>query len=75
MHGMHDAIGVIDTAFILHAVSMTPHAKYDTACTIDERFPLKGISIQNVYAHELAYPTTTKIYKFKGATKLKFFLA
>jgi hypothetical protein len=22
----------------MHAVSMTPHAKYDTVCTIDERF-------------------------------------
>jgi hypothetical protein len=22
----------------MHAVSLTPHAKYDTACTIDERF-------------------------------------
>jgi hypothetical protein len=22
----------------VHAVSLTPHAKYDTACTIDERF-------------------------------------
>jgi hypothetical protein len=36
----------------MHAVSLTPHAKYDTACTIDERFerpwqPLKRISIIN----------------------------
>jgi hypothetical protein len=42
-------------------VSMTPHAKYDTACTIDEWFerpwqPLKGISIKNIYVPELSYP-------------------
>jgi hypothetical protein len=57
----------------MNAVSLTPHAKYDTACTIDERFerplqPLKGISIKNIYVSELSYPTTKKIYKFKGAT-------
>jgi hypothetical protein len=57
----------------MHAVSLTPHAKYDTACTIDERFerpwqPLKGIFIKNIYVPELSYPTTKKIYKFKGAT-------
>jgi hypothetical protein len=72
-HRMHDACGVIDTACTVHAVSLTPHAKYDTACTIDEQFvwpwqPLQGISIKNVYVRELSYPTTTKIYKFKGAT-------
>jgi hypothetical protein len=44
---------------------MTPHAKYDTACTIDERFerpwqPLKGISIKNINVPELSYPTTKK---------------
>jgi hypothetical protein len=38
-------------------VSLTPHAKYDTACTIEERFvrpwqPSKGISIKNcMYAN------------------------
>jgi hypothetical protein len=49
--------------FKMHAVSLTPYAKYDTACTIDERFerpwqPLKGISIKNIYryAPELSYP-------------------
>jgi hypothetical protein len=58
----------------MHAVPLTPHARYDTACTIDERFerqpwqPLKGISIKNIYVPELSYPTTKKIYKFKGAT-------
>jgi hypothetical protein len=45
----------------------------DPACTIDERFerplqPLKGISMKNTYVPELSYPTTKKIYKFKGAT-------
>jgi hypothetical protein len=50
----------------MHAVSMTPHAKYDTACTIDERFerpwqPFKGISIKNIYVPELSYTTTKKI--------------
>jgi hypothetical protein len=29
--------------------------------------PLKGISIKNIYVRELSYPTTTKLYKFKGA--------
>jgi hypothetical protein len=28
----------------------------------------KGISIKNIYVSELSYPTTKKIYKFKGAT-------
>jgi hypothetical protein len=59
------ACGVNDTACTVHAVSLTPHAKYDTACTIDERSerpwqPLKGISIKNTYAPELSYPTTKK---------------
>jgi hypothetical protein len=35
---MKNACGVNDTAFPMHAVSLTPHAKYDTACMIDERF-------------------------------------
>jgi hypothetical protein len=52
----------------MHVVPLTPHAKYDTACTIDERFeqpwqPLKGISIENIYVPELSYPNT-----IKGAT-------
>jgi hypothetical protein len=51
----------------MHAGSLTPHAKYDTACTIDERFerpwqPLKGISIKNIYIPELSYTTLKKIY-------------
>jgi hypothetical protein len=60
-----NACGVIDTA---------PHAKYDIACTIDERFerpwrPLKGISIKNKKnVPELSYPAPKKIYKFKAAT-------
>jgi hypothetical protein len=52
---------------MVHAVSLTPHAKYDTACTIDERCerpwqPLKGISIKNIYVPELSYPTPKKIF-------------
>jgi hypothetical protein len=51
----------------MHAVSMTPHAKYDTACTIDERFErpwqsLKGISIKNIFVPESSYPIPKKIY-------------
>jgi hypothetical protein len=47
---------------------MTPHAKYDTACTFDERFERPWQPL-NIYVPELAYPTTKKIYsKFKGAT-------
>jgi hypothetical protein len=43
-HRMHGACGINDTA-----------KKYDTACTIDERFerpwqPLKGTSIKNIYS-------------------------
>jgi hypothetical protein len=72
---MINACGVNDTACMIHAVVMdtactvlvvllTPHAKYDTACTIGERFewawqPLKGISIKNIYVCGLSYPTTT----------------
>jgi hypothetical protein len=48
---MNDAFGVIDTTWTVHAVSLTPHAKYDTVCTIAERFgrswqTWKGISIK-----------------------------
>jgi hypothetical protein len=55
-HRMHNACGIIDTT-----------------CTFNERFeqpwqPLKGISIKNINVPELSYPTTKKIYKFKGAT-------
>jgi hypothetical protein len=51
--------------------------KIYTACTIDERFerasqPLKGISIKNIYAPELSYPTTKKIYiNLKGLPNKK----
>jgi hypothetical protein len=60
----------------MHAVSMT-HAKYDTACTIDERFewpwqPLKGISIKNICVFELSYPTTKKYINLKGLTNKRF---
>jgi hypothetical protein len=59
----------------MHAVSLTPLGKYDTACTIDERFerpwqPLKGISIKNIYVPELSYPTTKKKYKLKPNKKI-----
>jgi hypothetical protein len=52
---------------------MQKNLKYNTACTIDERFerpwqPLKGISIKNIYVPESSYITTKKIYNFKGAT-------
>jgi hypothetical protein len=54
----------------MHAVSLTPHAKYDTTCTIDERFerpwqPLKGISIKNIYVPELPYPTNARFVRSK----------
>jgi hypothetical protein len=73
MQKMKNACGVIDTACTVHAGSLTPHAKYDTLCTIDEGFerpwqPLKGISIKNIYVPVLSYHTTKKIYKFIGAT-------
>jgi hypothetical protein len=72
-HRMHGASSINDTACTMHAVSLKTHAKYDTACTINEQFerpwqPLKGISIKNIYVPKLSYPTTKKIYKFKGNT-------
>jgi hypothetical protein len=59
----------------MHAVSLTPHAKYDTACTIDDWFerpwqPLKGISTKNIYVPE--YPTTKKYLNLKGLPNTKF---
>jgi hypothetical protein len=70
-----NACGANDTACTVHAVSLTPHAKYDTACTIDKRFkrpwqPLKGkpVSIKNTFVPEWSFPTPKKIYKAKGAT-------
>jgi hypothetical protein len=71
---MINACGVSDTACTMHEVSLTPHAKYDTVCTIDERFqrpwqPLKGISIKNIYIPELSYPTTNKIGEFEAEFK------
>jgi hypothetical protein len=61
----------------MHAVSLTPHAKYDTACTIGERFerpwqPLKGISIKNINVPELSYPTTKKYINLKGLPNKNF---
>jgi hypothetical protein len=79
MQNIKNACGVNDTACTVHAVSLTLYAKYDTACTIDERFerpwqPLKGISIKNIYVPELSYSNTKIIYKFKGATYQKSFV-
>jgi hypothetical protein len=53
--------GVDNTACMMHAMSLTPQAKYDTAFTIDERFELpwqhlKGITIKNIYVPELFLP-------------------
>jgi hypothetical protein len=67
----------------MHVVSLTPHAKYDTACTIDEQFErplqvLKGIFIKNINVHELAYPTPKKnisIYAFENRSYLGEFKA
>jgi hypothetical protein len=47
----------------MHAVSLTPHAKYDIACTIEERFErpwhcLKGMSIRNIQYMFLNCPTS-----------------
>jgi hypothetical protein len=63
-----NACGINDTACTVHAVSCAPHAKYDTACTLDERFERPWQPIKNIYVPELSYPTTKKTYKFKGAT-------
>jgi hypothetical protein len=68
---------VIQKKLKRHAVSMTPHAKYDTACTIDERFerpwqPLKGISVKNIYVPELSNPTTKKYINLKGLPNKTF---
>jgi hypothetical protein len=48
----------------MHAVSVTPHAR----STALAAFKGKYISIKNISVPELSYPTTKKIYKFKGAT-------
>jgi hypothetical protein len=55
-----NACCVNNTACTVIAVSLTPHAEYNTTCTIDERFvwpwqPLNGLSIKNVYVRELSY--------------------
>jgi hypothetical protein len=42
MHRMH-----------VHAVSLTPQAKYDTACTIDERFERPWQPVKGVFAIEI----------------------
>jgi hypothetical protein len=49
---------------------MTPHAKYDTACTIDERFdcpwqPLKGKDIKNISSRTVL-PHHYKYINLKG---------
>jgi hypothetical protein len=63
-----------DIGCTMHAVSLTPHAKYDTACTYNGRSiraalaALKGHIYKKKYVRELSYPTTTELYKFKGAS-------
>jgi hypothetical protein len=52
---------------------MTPHAKYDTACTLDELFerpwqPLKVIPIKKKYRYPNCPTPPLKKYKFKGPT-------
>jgi hypothetical protein len=48
----------------MNALALTLQAKYDTACTIDERFqpwqPLEGISNVNMYVRE-SYKQISKI--------------
>jgi hypothetical protein len=73
---MHDACGIIDTICTVHAVTLTLHAKYDTACTINKRFKqpwqaLEGntVSIKNIYVPELSHPTTKKYINLKGLPK------
>jgi hypothetical protein len=58
---MKSARGVIDTEWTMHAVSLTRHVTYDTACTIDQRFerpwqPLKRISLKNHICSRLVLP-------------------
>jgi hypothetical protein len=67
---IHDACSVIDTACTVHAVSLIPHAKYDTACTIDEWFerpwqPLKVIFIKNIF--DLKHPILKKYWSKYGS--------
>jgi hypothetical protein len=63
----------------MHAVSLTPHAfaKYDTACTIDERFerpwqPLQGISIKNIYSTSMFPNSPTPPLKDTACTTFAF---
>jgi hypothetical protein len=50
--------------------NVTPHAKYDTACTTWQL--LKGISIKNIYVPELSYPTLKKYINLKGLPNKNF---
>jgi hypothetical protein len=63
-------------ACTVHAVSMTAHAKYrmhDRRTIRMAMTAFKGnIYQKHIYVPELSYPTTKKMYKFKGATKQKF---
>jgi hypothetical protein len=67
---MHGACGTFDTACTVHAVSLTPHAKYDRMNdrrTIPTTLAaLKGISIKNIYVPEMYYPTPKKYVNLKG---------
>jgi hypothetical protein len=56
---------------------LTSHAKYDTACTIDERFerswqPLKWLSIKNIYVPNRPTPPLKKYINLKGLPNIKF---
>jgi hypothetical protein len=58
-------------------ISKMHAAKYDTACTIDERFewpwqPLMGISIKNITVPELYTPTLQKYRNLKGLPNKTF---
>jgi hypothetical protein len=55
--------GVIDSAVMCTAESLTPLCKYDTAVTFDIIFarlwlPLKGISIEETYIYQLSFTIT-----------------
>jgi hypothetical protein len=61
----------------MHVVSLTPQTKYDTACTIDERFkrsrkPLKGISIKNIMFVNFPTPPLQKYINLKELPNKNF---
>jgi hypothetical protein len=79
MHRVHRKMFQLRKVKIICKTAMVACGISDTACTIVERFErpwqtLKGISIKKIYVPELSYPTTKKIYNFKGATQQKIFM-